>query len=127
MAKDFSICLLFELYKGMLTEKQQEAFVNYYYDDLSLAEISENTGISRQGARDAIKRSEEILLDTEKRLGFLKKSKESNLAFSQIGSMASESKEAFVGGNSGRALELLLKIETVAEKMNGESIWHLNR
>ena len=127
MAKDFSICLLFELYKGMLTEKQQEAFVNYYYDDLSLSEISENTGISRQGARDAIKRSEEILLDTEKRLGFLQKSKDINQAFHAIKTMAAESSHAFVGGKSGRALELLQKIVEESERMTGESRWHLNR
>lgn len=60
---------LLDLYGNMLTEKQRNAMELYYQDDLSLAEISELSGITRQGVRDALKRSEEILFETEERLG----------------------------------------------------------
>ena len=59
--------------KGRLTEKQKELFDLYYNEDLSLAEIAEHAGISRQGVRDAIVRSETILRDTEDKLGLVKK------------------------------------------------------
>ena len=43
---------------ALLTEKQQSAIDQYYNQDLSLAEIAENEGITRQGVRDAVKRAE---------------------------------------------------------------------
>ena len=55
MAKNLDVIILFDIYGNMLTQKQQD-FISYYYnDDLSLAEIAENEGITRQGVRDAIK------------------------------------------------------------------------
>lgn len=60
--------LLFEFYGSLLTERQQRVMELYYSEDYSLGEISELEGISRQGVRDAIKRSEQILTDTEAKL-----------------------------------------------------------
>lgn len=73
MAKDMNITVLFDFYGDILTEKQQEVIDYYYNDDLSLAEISEHLGITRQGVRDSIKRAEAILLDMEERLGLVKR------------------------------------------------------
>lgn len=69
MAKNLDITMLLDIYGEMLTEKQQN-FLDYYYnDDLSLSEIAENEGITRQGVRDAIKRAEALLYDMEEKLG----------------------------------------------------------
>ena len=67
------MALLYDYYGGMLTDKQKELFDLYYNEDLSLAEIAEHAGISRQGVRDAIVRSETILRETEDKLGLVKK------------------------------------------------------
>lgn len=58
---------LLSVYGGLLTEKQRDALVMYCNCDLSLGEIADETGISRQGVRDAIVKSEAALvrLDTE--------------------------------------------------------------
>ena len=73
MAKNLDIILLYDIYGDMLTQKQQD-FIGYYYnDDLSLAEIAENEGITRQGVRDAIKRAEAQLLSFEEHLGLYEK------------------------------------------------------
>ncbi len=69
----FHMSMLFDYYGELLTEKQKELFDLYYNEDLSLAEIAEHAGISRQGVRDAIVRSETILRDTEDKLGLVKK------------------------------------------------------
>ena len=45
----------------------------YYNEDLSLAEIAEEKGITRQGVRDGIKRAEQQLLEMEERLGLAKR------------------------------------------------------
>jgi predicted DNA-binding protein YlxM (UPF0122 family) len=69
----FHMSMLFDFYGELLTDKQKELFDLYYNEDLSLAEIAEHAGISRQGVRDAIVRSETILRDTEDKLGLVKK------------------------------------------------------
>ena len=70
MANNVEITILYDFYGDVLTEKQRD-FLNYYYnDDLSLSEIAENEGITRQGVRDAIKRAEAQLYEMEEKLGF---------------------------------------------------------
>ncbi|MGN0520966.1 MAG: YlxM family DNA-binding protein [Candidatus Fimenecus sp.] len=73
MANNVEITILLDFYGEMLTEKQRDFLSYYYNDDLSLSEIAENEGISRQGVRDAIKRAETLLYDMESKLGFAKK------------------------------------------------------
>lgn len=75
MAKNLEMALLIDIYSSVLTQKQREMLELYYYEDLSLAEIAENCGISRQGVRDAIKRGEAVILDLEEQLGCAKKQK----------------------------------------------------
>ena len=69
MAKNLNISVLYDFYGEMLTEKQKEVIELYYNEDLSLAEIAQNSGITRQGVRDSIKRAEAQLLECEEKLG----------------------------------------------------------
>ena len=69
MSKNLEISVLLDYYGGMLTDKQREVAQWYYNEDLSLAEIAEHCGITRQGVRDSIKRAEAQLLACEARLG----------------------------------------------------------
>ena len=73
MAKDLRITFLLDFYGDMLTEKQRDVVECYYNEDLSLAEIAEEKGITRQGVRDGIKRAEQQLLEMEERLGLAKR------------------------------------------------------
>ena len=68
--KDLHIAVLFDFYGAMLTDKQKDVIDLYYNEDLSLAEIAEHEGISRQGVRDNIKRGEAYLLELEEKLRF---------------------------------------------------------
>lgn len=69
--KPLEMSLLFDFYGETLTEKQRELFDLYYNEDLSLAEIAEHAGITRQGVRDSIKRAEHALREMEDRLGLV--------------------------------------------------------
>ena len=69
--KPLEMCLLFDFYGEMLTDKQKEMFDLYYNEDLSLAEISEHVGITRQGVRDSIVRAERALREMEEKLGLV--------------------------------------------------------
>lgn len=68
------ICRLIDIYGKVLSERQRDVVDLYYNEDLSLAEISENCGITRQGVRDAIKHAIETLASLESSLGFYAKS-----------------------------------------------------
>ena len=72
--KDLSIGLLLDHYSEMLTEKQRDAVELYYSEDLSLSEIADLRGITRQGARELIKRGEEIMQELETKLHLSEKS-----------------------------------------------------
>ena len=85
MAKDVvGMTILFDLYGKLLTERQRDLFELYYQEDLSLGEIAENTGITRQGVRDAIVHAEEALRGFEEALGFRKRQEETAAALAEI-------------------------------------------
>lgn len=73
MEKNVQMSLLFAFYRNMLTKRQIECVDLYYNEDLSLSEISEHLGITRQGVRDNIVRAERTMCDTEERLGLATK------------------------------------------------------
>ncbi len=77
------ICRLIDIYGNALSERQKDVVDLYYNEDLSLAEISEHCGITRQGVRDAIRHGVEILHSLESSLGF-------NAKIERIGKYASE-------------------------------------
>ena len=90
MAKDLKISFLLDFYGEMLTQKQREVIEYYYNDDLSLAEIADNEGITRQGVRDSIKRAEAQLLEIEERLGLARRFREMQAGLEQITKAAQE-------------------------------------
>ena len=65
--------LLYDFNGDMLTNRQKEFYDLYYNEDLSLAEIAENYGITRQGVRDVIVRAEAILTELEDKTGIIKR------------------------------------------------------
>lgn len=69
--KTLEMAMLFDFFGDLLTEKQRTYFDLYYNDDLSLAEIAEQVDISRQGVRDVISRTENILREYEKKTGIV--------------------------------------------------------
>lgn len=71
MEKILELTLLYDFYGELLTEKQKKICELYYLDDLSLGEISEQQGISRQGVHDTLKRSEKQLYNYEKKLNLV--------------------------------------------------------
>ena len=66
--KNLAVCDLFDRYGSVLSDRHREVLDFYYNQDLSLAEIAAELGISRQGVRDAIKKAEDELNFLESRL-----------------------------------------------------------
>ena len=65
--------LLLDFYGGLLTEHQRSTLELYLMEDLSLGEIGEQLGITRQGVRDVIVRAEAILTELEDKTGLIKR------------------------------------------------------
>ena len=84
MAKNLDVVLLADFYGEMLTENQRKFIEFYYSDDLSLSEIAQNEGISRQGVRDAVKRAESQLFDMEQKLGYAERTRRVNEVIAHI-------------------------------------------
>lgn len=73
MPKNLRNTLLLDLYGTLLTDKQRETLEMYYEDDLSLGEISAETGITRQGVMNCVKNAEARLAELEEQLGLVKR------------------------------------------------------
>ena len=76
--------LLFDFYGGMLTEKQRECFDMRYNQDLSLGEIGEAMGVSRQAVCDNLARTEALLRKMEDNIGCVRRSLRTRKAVQQI-------------------------------------------
>ena len=64
---------LYDIYQGLLTDKQREYIELYYQEDLSLAEIADEVGVSRNAVHDNIRRTEKLLAGYEEKLKIYEK------------------------------------------------------
>ena len=82
--ENVKISILLATYGNLLTDKQKEMMTLYYDGDLSLGEIAEQFEITRQAARDSIKRGEDSLVQYEQKLGFVSRSDKINRFVNQL-------------------------------------------
>ncbi len=123
MEKNVEISLLLSFYKNMLTERQGDTVELYYNEDLSLAEVGAELGISRQGVRDNLKRAEAVLYDVESKLGLAKRFLEIKAGLGEIDDIIEEiekSSDASLIPNSikhqiNRILTIIAKINDMEE------------
>ena len=69
----YRMTMLFDFYGDVLTDRQKEFYDLYYNEDLSLGEIAENYGITRQGVRDVIVRAEGVMQEVEDKTGLIRR------------------------------------------------------
>lgn len=78
------MALLLDYYGGMLTDKQRECFDMRYNQDLSLGEIAEMLGVSRQAVNDNLTRTEALLRRMEENIGCVKRDRKIRRAVREI-------------------------------------------
>ena len=76
--------MLLDFYGELLTEKQRECYDLHYNEDLSLSEIAEQSGISRQGVWDNIRRAEKTLSEIEEKTGLMARFEETRAALGRL-------------------------------------------
>lgn len=97
--------MLFDFYGELLTDKQREYFDLRYNEDLSLGEIAEQSGISRQGVWDIIRRAETAMTEIEEKTGLIRRFLERN---AQIDELAGQLKDI---GVSDEILQKLARLK----------------
>lgn len=110
MEQYLELSLLFDYYGCLLTEMQQSICDMYYNQNLSLTEISEDLGITKQGVRDALKKSEKLLYKYENALHLKEKNEKIGCLVQQIEETANRA------GISEKDRET---IKDAAERING--------
>jgi len=84
------LSMLLDFYGELLSERKQSVLALYYNEDFSLAEIADEIGISRQGARELIKKAEEELRHFEEKLGLVERFEEAKHRIATIRTLGEE-------------------------------------
>ena len=79
--------LLYDFYGQLLSRRQKECMELYYEENLSLSEIADEFGISRQGVSDALRNAVRALNEYERKLGLVEKLQKTNQAIAEIDSI----------------------------------------
>lgn len=102
--------LLYDFYGELLTEHQRHIYEDVVFNDMSLSEIAEEQGISRQGVHDLIKRCDRLLAGYEEKLKLVQK-------FNQTKKMVEQIKELAVSYKSNGDKTLIDRIEQISEEI----------
>lgn len=114
----FRMTMLFDFYGELLTDRQKEFYDLYYNEDLSLSEIAENYGISRQGVRDVIVRAENYMTEIEDKTGLIKRFMQLTPHAEKIGEAAAQIRQLNFRRYEDQQLETLAGlIEAEAAKL----------
>ena len=84
VSETLQMTMMFDFFSDLLTDRQREFFDLYHNEDLSLSEIAEGTGISKQGVYDIITRAEKTLMEIEQKTGIIKKWRETRAALESV-------------------------------------------
>ncbi|MDO4395515.1 MAG: YlxM family DNA-binding protein [Clostridia bacterium] len=87
MDKIMEASLLYDFYGQLLTERKQQVMELYHEENLSLAEIAQEFGISRAAVHESLKSAEKSLAEYEEKLGLVKKFVKSQNAIEKIDSV----------------------------------------
>jgi predicted DNA-binding protein YlxM (UPF0122 family) len=109
------IVLLYDYYGELLTDRQKECFEMRYYQDLSLGEIGEELGISRQGVHDNLNRTEALLRNMEAKTGCVQRDQACRKAVRTIVAAAQELQNNEAPGVSELAGKILAAARTIKE------------
>lgn len=84
--------LLYDFYGELLNEHQRRIYEDAVFNDMSLSEIAEEAGISRQGVHDLIRRCDRTLEDYESRLHLVERFQKIRIKLEQISRLSRDEK-----------------------------------
>lgn len=105
--------MLFDYYGELLTEKQREYCDLRYNEDLSLAEIAEQSGTSRQAVWDIIRRSANTLIEFEEKTGLIRRAEERRAALGPIKAELLKLSDMLEGEAKDLCADVIEKLEAI--------------
>ncbi|MDE6875271.1 MAG: YlxM family DNA-binding protein [Lachnospiraceae bacterium] len=114
MQEVFELSMLYDFYGELLGDHKKQIFEDYILNDLSLAEIADNTGMSRQGVHDAIKRCTKALRGYEEKLHLAKKFEGAKQLVGEIQQISGEITQT---GDVGRIREIVSRAERILSEL----------
>ena len=105
--------MLLDFYGELLTDKQRECYDLHVNEDLSLSEIAEQSGISRQGVWDNIRRAEASLREMEEKTGLIRRFRQLRQGLESLRAPLEELEEL----SQGRAEELARAMRDTVDKL----------
>ena len=109
------LILLYDYYGDLLTERQRECFELRYNQDLSLGEIGQELGISRQGVHDNLTRTEALLVNMEEKTGCARRDQRCRKVINEILKSARELRDSTDVKISAAAQRIISAAETLEE------------
>ena len=109
--------MLFDFFGDLLTEKQREYYDLYHNEDLSLSEIAEKEGITRQGVYDIINRAEKSLELIERKTGIVKRWRETQNELNRAEEISKQLQR--LSGENSECAELARKLVLILEGLKG--------
>lgn len=107
--------MLFDFFGDLLTEKQREYYDLYHNEDLSLSEIAESAGITRQGVYDIITRAENTLMEMEEKTGVIRRFNEMQAEIAKAVRIAedimNQSQDEAAAVKAGQLVEILTTLK----------------
>jgi len=124
MERIFEQALLYDFYGELLTEHQQNIYEDAVFNDMSLSEIAQEQGISRQGVHDLIKRCDKILQEYESKLHLVERFEKAKGKIAQIVALTQDDnvtlEEAETGISLGGYAERMEKICELSQELMNE-------
>lgn len=117
MEKIFEQAMLYDFYGELLTEHQRNVYEAVVYEDMSLGEIAQEQGISRQGVHDLIKRCDKILQDYENKLHLAERFARAKKKISEIEHLTELLRDS---GEESLTEERLKRIRTLSKELMNE-------
>ena len=107
--------MLLDFYGALLTERQRSCYELHVNEDLSLSEIAEQSGISRQGVWDSIRHAEQSLREMEEKTGLVRRFTGVRRVLSEIEKQAGEIERLSSGEVRQRARDILRALEQIED------------
>ena len=120
MDKIFEQALLYDFYGELLTPHQRSIYEDAVYNDLSLGEIAQEQGISRQGVHDLIRRCDRILQDYESKLHLVERFDRAKKKVKEIEKLTQRAEKSGAGGSFGDVEERMRRIRQLSQELMKE-------
>lgn len=117
LKEKIELSILFDFYGELLKNHNKQIFEDYILNDLSLSEIAEDQGISRQGVHDIVKRCSIQLKDFEVKINLIKKFEITKIKVNRIKELSEQMQDLKQMDELTKLKEIIELTETILQEL----------